>query len=225
MDAAYLADAFGQALGHSRKWAAEQQRSESLFAALLDFHSRLRQLKIVELAAFGIGSDLEDVPSLLRARHVRGVENLMSALRTSSIRFQEHHAAFAEVHASMWERHDSAVAAAVDSHGPSLSRAAFLAEPTWNIVGAGRGLDAQRILLPPVAECIEWLAELDRQYAAELLLKLELLDSIELGSMSADSLHGVAQLWSLQPHISLPALERLRVVVASLTLDPPGPMT
>ena len=92
-------------------------------------------------------------------------------------------------------------------------------------MGAGRGLDAQRILRPPVAECIEWLAELDRQYAAELLLKLELLDSIELGSMSADALHGVAQLWSLQPHISLPALERLRVVVASLTLDPPGPMT
>ena len=61
MDAAYLADAFGQALGLSRKWAAEQQRSESLFAALLDFHSRLRQLKIVELAAFGIGSDLEPI--------------------------------------------------------------------------------------------------------------------------------------------------------------------
>ena len=145
MDAAYLADAFGQALGLSRKWAAEQQRSESLFAALLDFHSRLRQLKLVELAAFGIGSDLEDVPSLLRARHVRGAENLMSALRKSSIRFQEHHAAFAEVHASMWERHDSAVAAAVDSHGPSSSTAAFLAEPTWNVVGAGRGLDDDNV--------------------------------------------------------------------------------
>ena len=230
LDASFFATACAEALSVSRKWQTEQQRSESLFAALLDFHSRLRLLNgrgsvaVAELSAFGAGSGLEDVPTLLRMRHVKGVENLMSALRASCERFENHHRSMAEVHASMWERHAMAEDAAAeragktkegDSGGPL--NLGFDA-PAWSVVGAGRGLDAQRVLLPPVESCIEWVGELDRQYTAELLLKLELIDSIDLSLIGAEDLHGVYELWMLQPGLKPQSLERLRVVVESLTV-------
>ena len=56
------------------------------------------------------------------------------------------------------------------------------------MVGAGQGDDAQRVGLPPPAQCIEWLQAIDQQYAAELLLKLELLDGIDICNVDGEAL-------------------------------------
>ena len=73
--------------------------------------------------------------------------------------------------------------------------------------------------LPPPAECIRWIEELDQMYSAELLLKMELLESMDMHRVEADTLLGVAHLWALQPNIRPDALTMLRHVVSSLTLE------
>ena len=87
----------------------------------------------------------------------------------------------------------------------------------YGIVGAGRGLDAQPVGLPSSLELIEWVREIDAQYTAELLLKLELLETVDI-SMSTDALHNVVRLWVLQPHLSPQALRRAASMAESLTL-------
>ena len=221
MDASYWADVFSQARSISRKWATEQARTEAVFAALLEFDGRLRLLgrrgigdpAAPTLSAFAAGSGLEEIPVLLRARHMRGVENLLGSLHESAERFKAHQAAFSDLQASVWQRQYSAAA-----DGTNASD--LLAESAWGVVGAGRGSEAQRVGMPPAAQCIEWIQELDGMHSAELLLKLELLETIDLtGSMSPEALQGVAEIWALQPHLLTPALDRLSALVESLTLN------
>ena len=221
MDASFWSDIFLQALRISRQWAAEQSRAVAILAALVEFDGRLRLLgpgspgePPPSLDAFGIGSGLEHVPSMLKEKHMCSVERLLSALRESAGRFSAHQAALSEVHASVWQRHG----AGASSGNPVIM------EPAWDVVGAGRGSEAQHVGLPPPSQCIEWIQELDAMYTSELLLKLELIDSIDLsGGMRAEALQGVMELWTLQPHLCPHALDRLRAVAESLTLDPvPG---
>ena len=165
-----------------------------------------------------------DALPLLRAKHVRGLENLLGALQASLRRFETLQAEFAEINADIQQRHgaaadtapSNAAAVAVDSARSKGSRD----EPAiWGVVGAGRGLDAQRVGLPPTSLLFEWVREFEVQFAAELLLKLELVDGISLG-MSADALHGVHRLWTLQPHLNTVMLERTAALNESLTLPP-----
>ena len=219
MDAAFLTEAFADSLKITNKWAAEQERSESLFAALIDFHARLQLLgrgagTSAVLRAFQAGSGLEEVPELLHARHVRGLENLMAALHKSASRFESHHSEIAEIQASFWERLGSDTAA----KGGSASAIAHCTERTWDVVGSGRGLDAQQVGLPPLTDCIALMNDLSQQYADELLLKQELLDSIQLQEATPDLLQGIAQLWSLQTKLQPGLHHRLRLLVESLTV-------
>ena len=50
------------------------------------------------------------------------------------------------------------------------------------------------------------------------MLKLELLDSVDLGAGGA-ALQGVHRLWTLQPHLEPAPIERLDALTESLTLD------
>ena len=136
---------------------------------------------------------VEASPSLplLRAKHVHGLENIMSALQKSSARFSTIRDDIAEVHANVWQRHGAVVTAAVEKAGSSSvgdsaaseMAAKLLSEPTWGVVGAGRGRDAQPVGLPAPMVCIEWVREADAIYAAELLLKLELVFEVVEGGL------------------------------------------
>lgn len=220
-DIATWIDAFTTSMKLIRRWTAEQQRTDSILAALLEFHGRLLLLEsgstsgtaakeVLEAAAPG-----EALP-LLHARHVRGLENLLAALQTSARKFEAIQMDMSEVYAEVRQR-----CGIVEGDSSStlvredcVDRAQ---QPTWGLVGAGRGLDAQRVGLPPPAVCVQWVRELDQQFAAEMLLKLELLDAVDLG-MSADALHGIHQLWTMQPHLRPETLERTAALADSLKL-------
>lgn len=190
----------------STRWSAEQAKTEPIFAALLEFHGRLHLLRDRPLPlSMPCPVELADAGARLRTKHVRGVENLLAALRASATRFETFQIALSDVHSSVCARH----VATATSHEQQ--------QRTWSTVGAGRGLDAQRVGLPAAEQWVEWIGELDAQYTRELLLKLELLDTLQL-SMSREALQGTHRLWTLQPHLSLPSLERLRAVAQSLTL-------
>ena len=206
-DASYWADTFGDIVKLGKRWSAEQAKSEAIFTALLEFHGRL---KLLEPDACEGAAALGDSLKPLHARHVRSVENLLAALRASWHRFEALHAELADLHASVWKRHDTVLA-------ESNADASALSESAWSVVGAGRGLDAQPVGLPPPLVCIEWVRELDAQYASELLLKIELLDGIVFG-MSVDALQGSHRLWTLQPHLCQQSLDRAVMLVESLTL-------
>jgi len=118
----------------------------------------------------------------------------------------------------VWQRHAAVISA--DGTTPEAAAAA-LAEPTSGVVGAGRGRDAQTVGLPPPMLCIDWVRELDGMYASELLLKLELLDGIDLG-LGSEVLQGVSRLWTLQPHLGTAAIERVASLAASLNLPQEG---
>ena len=219
-DASYWCDIFTQALTVTRQWAAEQAKADAIFTAAIEFHGRLQLLgnadKPAAIASVGSSSIhsqvISDALPRLRNKHVHGLENLLAALHTSAGRFEELRRKLSELHTALWTRH-----AAAFEPG---ARPAELAEPSCSVVGAGRGTDAQRVFLPPPMQCIEWVQELDSMFTAELLLKLELLESIsvELGN---DALHGIYRLWSLQPHLRPMALAQLQALVESLTLVEP----
>ena len=227
-DASFLADTFGQALACSRRWTAEQARTEELFTALVEFHGRLQYLRIkngaapsaaASLRVFAPGSGFEDVPARLHSRHIRGLENILGALRGSADKFETHHTAIADLHAAMWQRQQQEQSQRQQAIGGGGTASVWLADASEGVVGAGRGTEAQRVGLPPPATCIQWMEELDALYSSELLLKLELLDSIDLHEMDTEALQGVAHLWALQPNLHPQPLERLRLFVESLTLD------
>ena len=229
MDPGFFADAFLRLATLSRRWEAEQQKSEALMVALLEFHGRLINLSTEDpFAALESRDELEATLPLLRAKHVHGLDNIMSALQKSSARFSTIRDDIAEVHANVWQRHGAVVTAAVEKAGSSSvgdsaaseMAAKLLSEPTWGVVGAGRGRDAQPVGLPAPMVCIEWVREADAIYAAELLLKLELVDALDLGA-SAEVLHGLHRLWTVQPNLTPSVIERVRVLAEALNL-PPG---
>ena len=217
MDASFFADVFSKLTALSKRWSAEQTKSESLFAALLEFHGRLLTLTADSPLPPSL-DHLEDAAPLLRARHVHGLENILAALRKSTDKFTALRAEISEVHTSVWQRHAAVISA--DGTTPEAAAAA-LAEPTSGVVGAGRGRDAQTVGRPPPMLCIDWVRELDGMYASELLLKLELLDGIDLG-LGSEVLQGVSRLWTLQPHLGTAAIERVASLAASLNLPQEG---
>jgi hypothetical protein len=217
MDAGYWADVFVRLATISRKWSAEQSKTLAIFVALIEFHGRLH---LLSPEAVGAQEILRDSLPQLRAKHVRGIENLLGAMRKSWERFESLHIEMSELHASVWTRHSAVLSEAGHGSAP----ASELSEPGWSVVGAGQGLDAQLVGLPPPLECIQWVRKLENQFAAELLLKLELLDSIDL-AMSAEALHGAHRLWTLQPHLDPPTLSRITSFAESLTIMPSSSVT
>lgn len=213
MDASYWADVFTRVVKLSKRWSSEQARCEIVLGALAEFHGRLAQLAHDPPAPQQVlGSD---VMSLLRAKHVRGVENLMEAMHSSCRKFEAVHGELSDLHSSLWNRYETLLK---EHHQVrDITTGSAFEQPTWSIVGAGRGLDAQPVGLPSSLELIEWVREIDAQYTAELLLKLELLETVDI-SMSTDALHNVVRLWVLQPHLSPQALRRAASMAESLTL-------
>lgn len=215
MDASYWQDVFTTALGVVRRWDTEQERTLAILTALGEFYGRLRLL--------GSGSDaaqeealaaLRGHPAtlpLLRAKHVRGLENLMVALRLSCEQFGALQAELSQLHARVWERH----AKCADQLGPGHAASA-----EWGLVGAGRGLEAQRVRLPSPLLCVEWVQELDTSFSREALLKMQLVDTISC-DMPPERLSHVHRAWSLQPNRSPSAVGRLQAIATSLTLSPP----
>lgn len=229
-DVATWIEAFTTGAKLVRRWGAEQARTEALFAALLEFHGRLRLLE--QQGAAGIAQTaLEAVePGValprLHTKHVRGLENLLAALQTSARKFEEIQVEISEVHAEVRCRCGTdavgcapgATSSPADGSSSSSSGTSATADHAfWGLVGAGRGLDAQQVGLPPPRVCAGWVRELDEQFAAELLLKLELLDSIDL-TAEGDALFGIQRLWTLQPHLSPETLSRTTALAESLTL-------
>ena len=222
MDASYLGDVFTRVVKLTSRWSSEQARCEAMLVALAEFHGRLAHLADDGSASATPSTSVlgADGHALLRARHVRGVENLMEALQSSWKKFETVQGELSDLHASLWQRHETLLKEhhkASSSSEASQSSAAAFEQPTWSIVGAGRGLDAQPVGLPPVTECIDNVRDLDAQYAAELLLKFELLESIDV-TMPADALQGVVRLWNLQPNLTPLALQRAVSLTQSLTL-------
>ena len=212
MDGAYWRDVFTRALEAVRQWSAEHARGERMLIAFADFNERLRWLGSSSAGAcpeaLGVLARFDDAVPLLRGKHARGMENLLAGLRESGARFQSLHETIASLHASAWERHAATPSAAAEA--PLHVDA---------VVGAGRGLAAQQVQMPPPLQCLEWLQELDRLYGLELVLKLELIGQLALGMDPAELAH-TAHLWRMQPNVRPAVLARLESLVASLTLEP-----
>jgi hypothetical protein len=245
MDSSFFADAFARLASLSRRWDVEQQKTEALFAALLEFHSRLINLSTEEpFEALASHAELEQSVPALRAKHVHGLENIMAALQKSAGRYTAIRDDISEVHANVWQRHGAAVTTAAekaqkggkasrsdggaaDDEGDILASEAaamLISEPAWGIVGAGRGRDAQPVGMPAPMVCIDWVREVDGLYTSELLLKLELLEALDLGA-SAEVLYGLHRLWTLQPHLTPAAIERVRMLAESLNLPADASVT
>lgn len=95
----------------------------------------------------------------------------------------------------------------------------WVGESAPSLVGTGHGIEAQKVWLPPPAECIQWIQELDQMYSAEVVLKLELIDSIDIYTMNTNTLQGVAHLWSIQPNLLPDTLALLCNFTLSLNLE------
>ena len=223
-DVATWIEAFTTGAKLIRRWAAEHERTESLFAALLEFHGRLQLLELQGASAAKTALQAAEPPdalSRLHARHVRGLENLLAALHTSAQKFEELQEELSEVHAQIRLQCGGTLAdecmPSPAISGSGSSSGTTVDHAIWGLVGAGRGLDAQQVGLPSPRVCAGWVRELDEQFAAELLLKLELLDSIDLASGS-NALSGVHRLWVLQPHLNPETLSRTTALAESLTL-------
>ena len=211
MDASYWQDVCTRAVSVTHRWAVEQERSTSVLAALLEFQARLRLLEpdAVDAAALGALVGLTDTLPLLHAKHVRGLENLMSALREGVSRLSGLHAELGQMHTSVWERHAKS--------RTNESEPMRLARPSWELAGAGRGLESQRVALPSALQFIEWTQELDQMFGSELLLKTQLLDAISY-DMPTEQLHGVHRIWTLEPNIRSEAVQRWGMLAVSLTI-------
>ena len=212
IDVPEASDAFRTLATLASKWAAEQQKSDAVFAALLEFHGRLMLLEPQRATAAATRKTLgQEGMLLLQAKHVRSLENLLCALQISVTKFEALHSDVSEVYAEICHRHSSGSSPVDGSHEQ---------QQRWGVLGAGRGLDAQSVGLPPPDTCIAWVRECDQQFAAELLLKLEILDRLDLGRTS-EELHGLHRLWTLQPNLAPATLERTRALAESLRPPPP----
>ncbi len=229
MDATYFAGELGTALSVVRKWEAEQARGASLLAAAQEFHERLLLLgRDAEPALLGVLAEVPDAAARLRAKHVRGLENIAAGMHEALNRFESLHRELAELHAALWKRHGLVAQQRQgqqqsqrqpQKRQPTAAPEPALHEPAWGVVGAGRGLEAQRVLMPPALTCIELVGEVEAAIGHELLTKLQLIEAVEFGEANGSGLHAVARAWSLQPHLSAcSAVERLRNLVESLTL-------
>ena len=104
--ATYWQQLFTQALRVTQRWRAEHTRSEGVLAAAAEFQSRLRLLsRTGPGAGAGAGAgapcvlaQLPDALALLRGKHLRGLENIMAALRESVAVFAALHAKLAALH-------------------------------------------------------------------------------------------------------------------------------
>ena len=102
--ATYWQQLFTQALRVTQRWRAEHTRSEGVLAAAAEFQSRLRLLsRTGPDAGAGAGApcvlaQLPDAMALLRGKHLRGLENIMAALRESVAVFAALHAELAALH-------------------------------------------------------------------------------------------------------------------------------
>ena len=104
--ATYWQQLFTQALRITQRWRAEHTRSEGVLAAAAEFQSRLHLLsRTGRGASAGAGASapcvlaqLPDALALLRGKHLRGLENIMAALRESVAVFAALHAELAALH-------------------------------------------------------------------------------------------------------------------------------
>ena len=104
--ATYWQQLFTQALRITQRWRAEHTRSEGVLAAAAEFQSRLHLLsRTGPGAGAGAGAgapcvlaQLPDALALLRGKHLRGLENIMAALRESVAVFASLHAELAALH-------------------------------------------------------------------------------------------------------------------------------
>ena len=102
--ATYWQQLFTQALRVTQRWRAEHTRSEGVLAAAAEFQSRLRLLsRTGPGAGAGAGApcvlaQLPDALALLRGKHLRGLENIMAALRESVAVFAGLHAELTALH-------------------------------------------------------------------------------------------------------------------------------
>ena len=102
--ATYWQQLFTQALRITQRWRAEHTRSEGVLAAAAEFQSRLHLLsRTGPSVGAGAGApcvlaQLPDALALLRGKHLRGLENIMAALRESVAVFASLHAELAALH-------------------------------------------------------------------------------------------------------------------------------
>lgn len=198
--ATYWRTLFTQAVGVTRRWRAEQAKSEGVISVAAEFSSRLRTLSTSSVPAPLL--ELPDAVTLLRAKHLRGLENIMAALRESVATFAALHAELAELSAAAWSKHGGSAASS---------------SATVVVVGAGRGLAEQPVLMPPPGQCLEWMGELDRLFCRELLLKTRLVEQLTHDA-PAEQVQQTIHLWQLQPNLRAAPLERLNALAVSLTL-------
>jgi hypothetical protein len=205
------------ALELTQRWEAEQARSGKVLSAMLDFHGRLQLLNgDANPATLGVLAEHPQAVERLRAKHVHGLENLAAALHEGIGRLQAVHAELEALHAAVWKRHALAAQPTESSLPPALHEAA------WDVVGAGRGIEVQRVRMLPPLQSVEWLAELESLYGAELLDKLLLAAAVDFGA-EPRRLQEQAARWAQKPQGDGPGVvQRLSLLVDSLTLDAPG---
>ena len=97
MDVAYWQTAFSAALARTQRWAAEHARSETLLSVLVDFHSRIGLLKQTGDGALAVLERVPDAVPRLRAKHLRGFENLLVELRGCTSKLEAIQADIAEI--------------------------------------------------------------------------------------------------------------------------------
>ena len=100
MDASYWGDVFKQALSISSRWAAEQARTLAMLSAFTEFHERLQMMERTSDETLAKRKAIADAWPLLRMKHVRGMENLLAALHSSTSQMESLRGSLSELQTS-----------------------------------------------------------------------------------------------------------------------------
>eukprot|EP00965_Chrysotila_dentata_P075367 2488817-Pleurochrysis_carterae.AAC.1 len=166
---------------------------------------RARVLACVHVRAFACAAQ----PTLLLAKHARGMERLLSALHASVAQFESVQQRLGSLHASVWARY---------AESSQQTAAESSARPTWTVVGAGQGQAAQHVLIPSTMQLLGWLGELDAMLCDDILVKHQLMEVLSF-DVDPERLSQLVRVWSQAAHVRQEPLQRLQALAASLTLD------
>jgi len=212
MDASFWSAQLQQALHLCKEWEQEQTRTKLVLDALVEFHGRATLLDAAASDGgdvLGVLQDFEDVPTLLLAKHARGMERLLSALHASVAQFESVQQRLGSLHASVWARY---------AESSQQTAAESSARPTWTVVGAGQGQAAQHVLIPSTMQLLGWLGELDAMLCDDILVKHQLMEVLSF-DVDPERLSQLVRVWSQAAHVRQEPLQRLQALAASLTLD------
>ena len=192
----------------TRKWNHKHKHAHNLLHALLQFKHRTTLLNQnahrQRPEALRPLENFQHATQALHRKHVKGMENIICALKDALRDFATLHADMAQLRQTFKER--------VGQNQESRE-----VGPEQVIVGAGRGIAAQSMLIPGPEYFMDWLTVADKLFKRELDEKMDSINAISY-EMPVDNLSHMVEFWASQPVARGPVLDQLDLFVDSFSI-------